>query len=213
MNAAKGSAADVVHRQVKERILDGSLAGGALISEGEISELLGVSRTPVREAFVRLQAEGWMTLYPKRGALIRAVEPHEVRDVVEARIAVESQAARRVIDNELQADVAQSLTQILQRQRDSLDARDHDDFAATDCAFHAHLVAAGGNRILTEFYERLGERQRRMAARILWKDDRRCRAVLADHTRLVQLLDDRDAAGFEQSLTDHLRTAYGDLLP
>ena len=74
MSEPKISAADAVYREVKGRILDGSIAGGALISEGEISELLDVSRTPVREAFVRLQAEGWMTLYPKRGALVRAVE-------------------------------------------------------------------------------------------------------------------------------------------
>ncbi|NKS66646.1 GntR family transcriptional regulator, partial [Rhodococcus hoagii] len=51
-------------------ILSGALPGGELISEGEIASRMGSSRTPVREAFLRLEAEGWMRLYPKRGALI-----------------------------------------------------------------------------------------------------------------------------------------------
>ena len=127
MSEPKISAADAVYREVKGCILDGSIAGGALISEGEISELLDVSRTPVREAFVRLQAEGWMTLYPKRGALVRAVEPREVRDVVEARIAVESRAARSVVEAQEHRDVAIDLGEILRRQRQSLETGDHDD--------------------------------------------------------------------------------------
>lgn len=213
MSEPKISAADAVYREVKGRILDGSIAGGALISEGEISELLDVSRTPVREAFVRLQAEGWMTLYPKRGALVRAVEPREVRDVVEARIAVESRAARSVVEAQEHRDVAIDLGEILRRQRQSLETGDHDDFTETDCVFHTHLVAAGGNAILTEFYERLGERQRRLAARILWKDDRRCRDVLTAHARLVDLVAAGDATGFEQELTAHLHHSYDGLLP
>ena len=68
----EASAADAAYAKVKERILDGDLAGGTMVSEGTIADELGMSRTPVREAFLRLQVEGWMRLYPKRGALIRA---------------------------------------------------------------------------------------------------------------------------------------------
>mgnify|MGYP000529442220 FL=1 len=81
---------------VKERILDGTYVGGALLSEGEIAAELGVSRTPVREAFLLLEAGGLMRLYPKRGALVVAVSPDEVRDVMETRLLVERHAAGRV---------------------------------------------------------------------------------------------------------------------
>ncbi|MBS1843766.1 MAG: GntR family transcriptional regulator [Actinobacteria bacterium] len=61
------SAADRAYVHTKERILAGEYAQGRLIGEGEVSDAVGVSRTPVREAFLRLEAEGLLQLYPKRG--------------------------------------------------------------------------------------------------------------------------------------------------
>ncbi|KTR67359.1 GntR family transcriptional regulator, partial [Rothia kristinae] len=110
------SAADLVYQHVKTRILEHDLEGGELISEGEIAAALEVSRTPVREGFIRLQTEGWMTLYPKRGALIRQVGPHEIRDVVQARIMVESHAVRQIVAAGEQEQVAAELAEILDRQ-------------------------------------------------------------------------------------------------
>ncbi|MEE3921880.1 GntR family transcriptional regulator [Micromonospora sp. BRA006-A] len=69
--------------------------GGQLVSEGEIAEAT-VSRTPVREALLRLETEGLVKLYPKRGALIRPVSAREIADVIEARRLVELHAADRV---------------------------------------------------------------------------------------------------------------------
>ena len=64
------SAADRAYAFVKDRIITGAYAGGTLISEGEVSAAVRISRTPVREAFLRLAAEGLLRLYPKRGALV-----------------------------------------------------------------------------------------------------------------------------------------------
>ncbi len=75
------SAAEQAYREVKELILSGGLPGGELISEGEIAGRMGLSRTPVREAFLRLESEGWMRLYPKRGALIVPVADGEAEHV------------------------------------------------------------------------------------------------------------------------------------
>ena len=69
------NAADTAYSFVKEQIVLGVYAGGEMISEGDVAAQLSISRTPVREAFLRLQAEGWMRLYPKRGALVVAVTP------------------------------------------------------------------------------------------------------------------------------------------
>ena len=64
--AAKDRALDYV----KTQVLTGAFPGGELISEGEVATALGMSRTPVREAFLRLEAEGLLRLYPQRGALV-----------------------------------------------------------------------------------------------------------------------------------------------
>src|SRR6201991_4935680 len=91
------SASELAYRDVKARILDGSLPGGELISEGEVAEALGMSRTPVRAAFGQLEAEGLLRLYPKRGALVVPVSAQETEAVMETRWVIERYAIERVI--------------------------------------------------------------------------------------------------------------------
>jgi DNA-binding GntR family transcriptional regulator len=64
------SATDRAYAYTKARVLDSTFAGGELLTEGEVAEALRMSRTPVREAFLRLEGEGLLRLYPKRGALV-----------------------------------------------------------------------------------------------------------------------------------------------
>ncbi|QQC58506.1 GntR family transcriptional regulator [Rothia kristinae] len=206
------SAADLVYQHVKTRILEHELEGGELISEGEIAAELEVSRTPVREGFIRLQTEGWMTLYPKRGALIRQVGPHEIRDVVQARIMVESHAVRQIVAAREQEQVAAELAEILDRQDAARRAEDHDDFVATDAQFHQHLVASAANQLITTFYLSLADRQRRMSARAVWRDDRRSATVLAGHRNLLDAVRAGDPGAFETALTEHLTTVHERLL-
>src|SRR5689334_13481687 len=89
-----GSAAARVYAYVKERLLDGTFPGGSLMSENELSQQLGLSRTPVRQAFVQLEAEGLLELYPKRGALVVPIAASEIEDVFEARLLVEEHCAK-----------------------------------------------------------------------------------------------------------------------
>ncbi|RSS85248.1 GntR family transcriptional regulator, partial [Streptomyces sp. WAC05292] len=74
------SAADRVYRHVKEHVLDRRYEGGTLLTEGGLATAVGVSRTPVREALLRLQAEGLLRLYPKKGALVLPVSAQEIAD-------------------------------------------------------------------------------------------------------------------------------------
>ena len=97
LHASGESAADRVYDEVKEQILTNAIAGGELISEGEVAQRFEVSRTPVREAFLRLQAEGWMRLYPKRGALVVPISERDARDVLDARQLLEGHAVRSVV--------------------------------------------------------------------------------------------------------------------
>src|ERR1700742_4801099 len=98
------SAADRAYAHTKERILDGEYAQGQLLGEGEVSEAVGVSRTPVREAFLRLEAEGILRLFPKRGALVVPISAADVEDVMETRLLIERFAVRRVIELEVELD-------------------------------------------------------------------------------------------------------------
>src|SRR5271168_1465404 len=125
-----GAAKDRAHEYVKRQVLTGAFPGGELISEGEVAAALGMSRTPVREAFLRLEAEGLLRLYPQRGALVVPVSSEEARAVIEARLVLEQFAAGKVIGRGPEACAAafERLSVELQRQRDAAAASNWRDY-------------------------------------------------------------------------------------
>lgn len=197
----KYSAAERVYDEVKEQILSCELPGGELISEGEVAERCEVSRTPVREAFLRLAAEGWMRLYPKRGALIVPVGERESREVLEARLLVEGHAARDVVARpEVVADLVERLRANLAAHRDAAG----DDFARIDTEFHQLIVNASRNSLLRDFFTSLGERRRRMTAVSVHRDVAVAARIHDDHAALADALAAGDADGFDTLLRAHL---------
>src|SRR4051795_13504060 len=81
---------------IRQEIVEGQLPGGLLLSEVEVAARLGVSRTPVHEAFLKLQAEELLELAPRRGAVVVPIRPGEGPAVREPRHALEVGAARRL---------------------------------------------------------------------------------------------------------------------
>jgi len=204
-SADGGTAADRAYAHVKERILSGDLEGGELISEGEIADGLQMSRTPVREAFLRLQTEGWMRLYPKRGAAITPIKPREVDEVIEARALLEAHAVASVASDAARAaDLAAALTMIIERQQQAADADDLAGFAVADADFHATIVAAGDNELLINFYLGLRDRQRRMTRDSLQRRPGAQGQILDQHRELVALITALDADGFAARISEHL---------
>lgn len=202
-------APDRVYAHVKHAILDRTLPGGQLLTEGEIAERVGVSRTPVREGLLRLQAEGLVQLIPKRGALVVPVSPEEVEDVLEARELVEVHTATRAWA--ARAELGHLLVPHLQAMRAADRADDPWAFITADRAFHATVVRAAGNAVLAGVYDSLRDRQMRMGVANLRGSTARRAAALADHEaqRAALLTDDREA--WVELVRDHVRRA-GDRL-
>src|SRR4029079_17067373 len=92
------SAAQRAYAHVKERLLDGRFPGGTLLSENALARELGISRTPLRQAFGQLEAEGLVELYPRRGALVVPISASEADDVHGPRELIECHCARRAAD-------------------------------------------------------------------------------------------------------------------
>ncbi|GAB3439894.1 GntR family transcriptional regulator [Streptomonospora sediminis] len=157
------SATDRAYRYAKDAILGRRYAGGDLISEGDIATGVGVSRTPVREALLRLEAEGLVRLYPKRGALVVPVSQGEIDDVIETRRLVETHTAQKAAGAAPAAreDLARRLSELLERMRAEVEGG-RQAFVFADREFHREIVAAGGNDILAGLYDSLRDRQLRM---------------------------------------------------
>jgi DNA-binding GntR family transcriptional regulator len=202
-------AAQRAYVQTKDRILSGEIPAGTLLSEGVIAERLSVSRTPVREAFLRLEAEELLRLVPKRGAIVVAVAPTEAADVIDVRLALETASVRRLAAPGAElAPLLGELSGLIGQQREFAETQDVERFAAVDAMFHRAIVAAAGNAIAERFYLTLGDRQRRMTIGSVGPRPERLSTLVAEHRELMERVRDRDVAGFEAALTEHLRTTH-----
>ncbi|WP_224390570.1 GntR family transcriptional regulator [Pseudonocardia sp. ICBG1293] len=202
-----GSATERAYRFAKAGILDGTLPAGELISEGQVARPLRLSRTPVREAFLQLQAEGLLKLYPKRGALVVPVSPGEVDAVVEARDVIESHAITTVVavDDETLEHVAAAMGAAIDDQVAAVAARDELAFVEADRVFHTVLVRAGCRSILLEVYGTLRDRQLRMNMGALGgRFPGRAERLVTEHRRLLDRLRERDRDGAVAALRVHL---------
>ena len=198
-------AAERVYEHVKGRVLDQTYPAGELLTEGEVATEVGVSRTPVREALLRLEAEGLLRLYPKRGALVVPVTASEAREVLEARGLIETWAARRVVA--AGPSLVDELQGLLARMREQADAGDLRGFVAADRAFHESLVAAGGNSILSRLYASLRDRQMCISARTITLSPERLSSALQDHEAMVEAVRAGDVAELEACTAAHLANA------
>ena len=205
MHASPVSAAQRVYEHVKQGILDASYAGGELLTEGLVSEQVGVSRTPVREALLRLETEGLVRLYPKKGALVVPVSAKEAEDVLEARALVEGYAAPRAW--EARDELADDLAVVVEAMRAHRADRDVVAFNRADREFHERIVAAAGNDVLTRLYRSLRERQLCISSAVMRVSLERMDHAIEDHQRFVVLLRGDDRDGFVALTDAHLRRA------
>jgi DNA-binding GntR family transcriptional regulator len=198
------SAADRVYHSLRARILDGTLVGGRLLSEGEVAAAVEVSRTPVREAFLRLAAEGMLELYPKRGALVLAVSANELREVLVARGLIEPWAARVVAGRSDRVAVAERLRELTDQARDALARHDERTFQAADRKFHQQLLKAAGNELLAGFYASLRDRQLRAGMLAIDNDPARGIESMDQHDTIVDALERGDGDAAAAAMVEHL---------
>ena len=206
------SAADRVYEHVRQGILGRRYDDNDLLAEGDIAAETGVSRTPVREALLRLESQGMVRLLPKRGALVLPVTAQEWRDVLATRLLVESHCTRSVITSGRGPVVARALAVPLADLRAAADARDVANYVAADRTFHATIVSAENNMILIRLYASLRDRQLRMGAANLLAadgqaDTERMRTTIADHEAIAAAIDAADLDLAERLTAEHLAHA------
>jgi DNA-binding GntR family transcriptional regulator len=198
------SAAERVYRWLRVRILDGTFPGGRMLSEGEVATALSLSRTPVREAFLQLSAEGMLELYPKRGALVLTVSIAQLRQVLVARALIEPWAVRVVAAGADRAAVSAELRKLTERGRRMLAKRDALAFAEADRKFHERLLAAAGNGLLAEFYASLRDRGLRGGMLAIYHDAIGGEAAMTQHEAIAAAIEDGDREGGAALMREHI---------
>lgn len=141
---------ETAYRRIRDHILTGELQPGEPISEAERAEVLGMSRSPVREALRQLAQEGLVEIFPKRGTFVTELSARDVREAFELRDAIESACARLAAERRTDEDL-----EAMEAACDAIDeaaANETRAYAhATD--FHGLVAAAARSRYLQEAFE------------------------------------------------------------
>jgi len=146
--AAPETAAQRAYAALRAQVLDGTLPAGTMVLENELAAALGLSRTPVRQALVRLADEGLIALRPRHGMRVRPIAADDMREIYQVLTALEAAAARLCAERGVPAAELDALDAAVADMEAALAAGDLRAWADADAAFHRRLVAASGNRRL-----------------------------------------------------------------
>ena len=193
-------AQDVVYRWLKQHVLTLPRHEGTFLTEAEVCRAMGMSRTPVREALLRLESDGLLQIVPKKGAYVRPITEAEVESVMQAHGLVEDWCARQAAL--LGQSLSPELERLMTRQKELQQAPV--GFIECDREFHRTIVRAAGNPILASFYEGLRDRQLRMGLYAIAASEERTGNVLAEHAAIVKALRSADPERAAAAMARHL---------
>lgn len=193
--------ADAVYQRLKADIFEFRLLPGGWFSENEIAARARVSRTPVREALLRLQREGFVEVHAKAGWTVRALDFERFEHLYDARIVLELDAARKLCASEPDERLATLKKAWLVPHRQRL--TDWIEVAQLDEAFHATLVAAAGNPELARMHADVTERIR-IVRRLDFTQAERVQYTYDEHAAILRAILARKAQQAALLLRSHI---------
>jgi DNA-binding GntR family transcriptional regulator len=194
------------YAEIKRSILGGTFPPGSFLAERQLAQQLGMSKTPVRAALERLEAEGFLTVSPQQGIIIRDLNVHEIADHYEIRAALETYVVR-ALAGRLSPDQRDRLEQNLRAQA-ALGGPDAGPRAvALDTEFHTLFCEFLGNREILKVMAQLREKIQRVINRVFHLNPGRIATSTAEHRAIADAVIQGDAALAARLVEEHLE--YG----
>lgn len=191
------------YAQLKAEIASGKMMPGSRVREVEIAERLGVSRTPVREALRRLEADGLVTHVAHMGAVVASLDHNAVIELYGMREVLEGTAARFAARHASEVEV-QDLVDIVATEMER--ASDPAALAQINRAFHSALYHAGHNQFLLKALGSLSDAMILLGGTTLAVESRSTTAH-EEHTAMVRAIAARDPDAAEEAARTHIRNA------
>ncbi len=193
--------------EIRRRILRRELPTGAQIRVETVAAQLGVSRTPVLDALRQLAAEGLVDIAPRRGCFVRPLLVSDVREIFDAREAVELFCTRSAITEQRNTGLAETLTTFIaemERQVCGESFEDYEAFTSADRSFHDSIVGLTNNARLIDIYGNLNVHMHVMRVHLFQQLEAPTR-VLMDHRKILSAIADGNVRAAEKATIDHLR--------
>jgi DNA-binding GntR family transcriptional regulator len=203
--AGPSSGREKAYAFIVDQVLALPTTTGSFLNEQELAAQIGVSRTPVREALLLLQAEGLVEMVPKRGARVPALSGRQIAELMDLRGVLERHAAERVLTAG-NAPVTAMRTILAEQEAlvDSADETAAKTFIALDGRFHQTLIDSANSELLATTYRGLRSRLSRIGLAAVFASPNRQRPVCAEHQAIVDALDSGDLAMAEAKIDEHL---------
>ncbi|WP_338889500.1 GntR family transcriptional regulator [Rhodococcus sovatensis] len=207
MSNRKVTAREAAYKELRHRIVSLKLAPGSPLSENELAEHLSVSRTPVRESLILLAEEGLVQVFPQLGTFVSRVDTDKVADAQFVREAIEIASLKDAVASRSQDDVAALRSNLKDQSQPGLSM---EDFFELDEKFHQTLLAAGGHSAAWRSVESAKAHLDR-ARRLGLRDTRPIPELIAQHTAIVDAVENADFDAAERAMRHHLRAVFDDV--
>ena len=197
---------DQAYQALKEGIIGGTFAPGTFLSERQLAARLEMSKTPVRAALERLENEGFVAVSPQQGIVVRELPLHEIVDLFDIRVALET-FVLRASAGRLDAGQVARLEANLAEQKESAEREDQARSTRLDADFHLMLCEFSGNREILRVMERLRDKLFQVVLKIHLQDVKRLHTSYAEHAAIARALIDGDGEAAAAQAAEHLQ--YG----
>jgi DNA-binding GntR family transcriptional regulator len=172
------------------------------LDERELSERLGVSRTPIREAVAMLEREGFVRTVPRRGIHVVRKTKREIIEMIQAWAALESMAARLVAQAGDPAAIATLRSHFAAFSIEGVSSGHLDEYSSANIAFHQSLIRLSGSELLAQMTDNLFVHVRAIRHKTIFEHDRAQRSI-RDHIEIIDALAARDAPRAEKLVREH----------
>ena len=197
---------DAIVARVRDMVIEGELAPGTRLHEGNLGKLLGVSRTPLREALKFLVSEGLLELSPGRGAVVRQFTAKDVHDSLIVLGNLEGLAGRLACANATDAEIRE-VRQLHDRMMDMYEKRDRLPYFKLNQAIHSAILRLTKNEALVSVHGVLQARLKRIRY-IGNEGPEKWAGAVADHEGIINALEARDAERLSTILTSHMEKTW-----
>ncbi|WP_203567675.1 GntR family transcriptional regulator [Aestuariimicrobium ganziense] len=194
---------DQAHDYIKHQILEGHYPPGRFLTERELTRALGMSKTPIRAAFERLEEQGLVTIAAQRGVVVTDLSPREVADHYDIRIALETFVVNQLA-GQLPEDDQARLQQILDEQAEMVEELDLAGFTHSDADFHVALAACAGNNEIVRVMRYQRDRLHRVARTIGNRDPNVPTISLQEHRAILEAVVAGDSELATRRVVEHL---------
>ncbi len=200
---------EVVYRDLRDGIINVTLVPGAPLVEKDITERYGISRTPVREAILRLAEEKLVDVVPKSGTFVARIPVSDLREAIVARTALEEVCVREATARASKSQLME-LRAIIQRERELAENGDEQAFHDADNAFHSAIATAGGYPGIWTMIEKIRVQVERYRHLTLPQEGRMDR-VVSEHSAVLDAMEKRDADEAAARMNKHLNKLQIDI--